>query len=157
MSNAPCRDELAVMRGAGERPESIHLRLEDPSRVVERLRDAEEPHGGDRAHCVIAKGLRSPHLIALRPVHSAFARRSGTGRGSRRIRHVELQVLPVDEEHRGIGRTRPSGEVRLQAAFEVPRVLLAIAPLPGGDAGLKPPALKPRAKSRRRLRSGWKR
>ena len=83
------------MRGAGERPESVHLRLEDPIRIVERLRDAEEPHGGDRAHCVIAKGLRSPHLIALRPVHSAFARGSDAARSyfSAPIRPVVSQLV----------------------------------------------------------------
>jgi hypothetical protein len=45
---AVAEDEGAAMAlDAGERPEAVHLRLEDPIRVVERLRDAEEPHGSD--------------------------------------------------------------------------------------------------------------
>jgi hypothetical protein len=44
-------DERAVMTlHMRERPEAIHLGLEEPVRVVEGLRDAEEPHGFDRLH-----------------------------------------------------------------------------------------------------------
>jgi hypothetical protein len=33
------------------RPEAVHLRLEDPLRVIERLGDAEEAHERERRHC----------------------------------------------------------------------------------------------------------
>ena len=44
-------DELAVMAAdAGQRPEPIELRLEHERRMIERLREAEEPHGGHGRH-----------------------------------------------------------------------------------------------------------
>ena len=44
------RDEgAAVAFDVGERPEAVHLRLEDPGGVIEGLGDAKEPHGGELA------------------------------------------------------------------------------------------------------------
>ena len=47
-------------------------------------------------------------------------------RRHRRIRQIQLQVVPVDAEHRGVGRHAPARPRRLHAALDVPRVLLAV-------------------------------
>ena len=47
-------------------------------------------------------------------------------RRHRRVRHVQLQVVPVDVEHRGVGRDAAARPQRLDAALDVPGLLLVV-------------------------------